>query len=249
MGRSNQRRSDPAVKKARHYYFMARFGHVLLALLLLAASAGGVLWLNQNLAVRQWSVEAPEPIKGLIEARMQAMLDRSFMQTRPGLLRQQWLDQIADMQEVQIVRQLPHTLQITARARRPVALWQDSQNRVHLFDSRGTIYRLLARDESPDLPLLRLHQKQLPAAHKLLQLLAEQHKIEALSEISANSKYWRLYFSHGATWRLAQKNVKQQISAMVNLLSQPRWRQGEWSVDTRIQNRWFIRPAARGGVI
>jgi len=249
--RGNQHRIDPAAKRAEHSLMLARTGRILVVLFMLAGFAGGGWWLNRTFSVSEWSVTAPAPIKQAIENSMRAMAERDFLHTRPASLRQQWLEQIPDMEDVQIVRQLPHAIQITAVARKPAALWQDEQNRLHLFDSTGHAYRLLGKGESPDLPLLRVREEQLPAIHRLLQALAGQqvHKLSELSEIHAGSNDWKLYFSRGATWILPQQSEQQTIQFMAALLSQPRWRQGQWSVDTRIQSRWFIRPAGRGGII
>jgi len=250
--RGNQHRIDPAKKQAEQSMLLARIGRIVMAVLLLAGFSGGAWWLNRTLVVSEWTVTAPEPIKQAIESRLQAMQVRDFLHTRPGALREQWLGEIPDMDDVQIVRQLPHAMRITAVARTPAALWQDEQNRLHLFDSNGHVYRMLAKDESPDLPLLRVREEQLPAMHRLLQaLLAQQvHTLSELSEIHAGSNDWKLYFSRGAAWLLPQHaDEKITIDAMVSLLSQPRWRQGQWSVDTRIESRWFIRPAGHGGII
>jgi len=251
MTRGNQHRTDPAVKRAEQRRMLARIARILVTVLLFAGVVGGGWWLNRTLTVSEWTVTAPEPIKQAIESRLQAMNNRDFLHTRPAALREQWLIEIPDMEDVQIVRHLPHAMQITALARKPAALWQDEQNRLHLFDSRGNAYRLLGKDESPDLPLLRVREEQLPAMHRLLQALAGQqvHKLSDLSEIHAGSGDWKLYFSRGSAWILWQRDASGTIKSVALLLSQPRWRQGQWTVDTRIPSRWFIRPAGHGGII
>ncbi|MDX8404879.1 MAG: cell division protein FtsQ/DivIB [Mariprofundus sp.] len=249
--RDNQHRIDPALKKAQQQRIFGLIGRLFVGLAVIAVMAGGSWWLNQTMTLNAWTITAPSAIKLAIEDRLQAMQERDFLHTRPASLRQQWLTQIPDMEDVQIERQLPHAMRISAMARTPAALWQDEQNRLHLFDNRGHVYRLLGRGESPDLPLLRVHEEQLPAIHKLLQILSGQqvHGLDALSEIHALDHAWKLYFSRGAVWVLAQKNEQQTIGSIASLLTQPRWRQGQWTVDTRMQSRWFIRPAGRGGVI
>jgi len=251
MTRGNQHRIDPAVTRAKYSLILARIGHILFSMLLLVGFGGGAYWLNRTLSVNEWTITAPAPIKQAIESRLLTMHTRDFLHTRPSSLRQQWLKQIPDMEDVQIERQLPHAMRITAVARTPEALWQDAQNRLHLVDSHGYAYRLLGKDESPDLPLLRVREEQLPAMHRLLLALAGQHvhKSGELSEIHAGSHDWELYFSHGAAWVLPQQDDQNMIQSIASLLSQPRWRQRQWSVDTRIQSRWFIRPAGHGGVI
>ncbi|TLS68258.1 hypothetical protein FE236_04810 [Mariprofundus erugo] len=251
MTRNNQHRVDPAVKRAARLQLLARVARMVAVVVVTAGAAQGVVWLNGTLSVSEWNVTAPESIRHEIESRLQAMDQRDFLSTRPELLRQRWLEQIPDMEEVQISRVLPHRLQVTAIARTPEALWQDEQDRVHLLDSHGYAYRLLARGESPDLPLLRVREEQLPAAHRLLAVLSRDsaERLAALSEIHAGGNHWKLYFARGAAWLLPQKQEEKYITAVAAQLAQPRWRTGQWSVDARIQSRWFIRPAGHEGVI
>jgi len=207
--------------------------------------------LNQKFSVTEWQVSAPEPIKMAIEKRLQDMESHDFLHTRPALLRSRWLQQIPDMQDVQIVRLLPHSLQVQAVARVAAAIWQDEQGRLHLFDTHGQVYRPLARGESPDLPLLRVHEEQLSVVHGLLLALSQPDvdRVRSLSEIYAGDGYWRLYFTRGVAWMLPQRDEQKLVTAVSSLLAQPRWRQGVWSVDARIESRWFIRPAGHGSVI
>lgn len=251
MTRNNQHRVDPAVRRAARLRLLARLARMVAVVVVVAGAGEGMMWLNQSLSVSEWRVTAPESIRRAIEEQLQTMEHRDFLATRPELLRQHWLEQIPDMEEVQISRVLPHRLQVTAIARTPEALWQDEQDRLHLLDSHGYAYRLLARGESPDLPLLRVREEQLPAAHQLLTVLARDATamLAALSEIHAGSDHWKLYFSRGAAWLLPQKQEEKYITAVAAQLAQPRWRTGQWSVDARIQSRWFIRPAGHEGVI
>jgi len=227
-------------------------GGQLLAVVMVIIVAGFAgRWLNQTLSVKSWVIDAPAPIRQALEKQMASLQQRDFLHTSPGLLREQWLERIPDMLDVQIERKLPHALHIHAQARTPLALWQDARNQLHLMDSFGHAYRLLREGESPDLPLLRVRESLLPATHRLLAVLAEHsvHRLHALSEIHAGTDDWKLYFSHGVAWSLAQKQEQQTIHKLARLMAGPRWQQGKWSVDTRMESRWFIRPAGRGGII
>ena len=250
-GAGNQRRVDPAVQQRTRRESLLRIGRMLLLTLCVGASVAGMLWLNQAWRVQHWEIKAEAPIKQAIEAELQAMQNKDFLHTRPELLRQQWLARIPDMAAVRISRVLPDALYIQADARVPMALWQDEQNRLHLFDDQGTVYRLLRQGESPDLPLLRVSERQLVAVQQMLSALAlhDEQRLPALSEIRASSRHWKLYFSHGARWLVPKGNEAAVIDRIKAILQQPRWRQRHWRVDARLASRWFIRPAGHGGII
>jgi len=251
MSRVNQHRIDPAVQKEARRRSLKRIGRVLMFGVLVSVMTTSVVWLNQKWSVGSWEIEADVLLKAAIEAQLQAMPNRDFLSTRPDLLRELWLQRIPDLADVRITRILPDKLRIQADARVPVALWQDRQSHLHLFDRHGNVYRLLKKGESPDLPLLRIPEEQLGAARKIIGALAQRdvQKLSGLSEIRAGSRHWQIYFSRGVTWLIPQGDEGSMIKRIKSLLKQPRWRNRYWRVDARLASRWFIRPAGHGGVI
>jgi len=250
MSRTNQRRIDPAIQKQARQRSLKRIGRVLVFGLVVTATAVSAIWLNQKWSVTHWDIKAEAPIRIAIENQLKQMPSRNFLSTRPELLRRQWLQRIPDLAAVRITRILPDRLRIQAEARVPIALWQDEQSRLFLFDVNGP-YRLLRKGESPDLPLLRMPASQLNAAHRMLATLAREDRTRfaALSEIRAANNHWQIYFSRGASWLIPQSNERAEIQQITSLLKQPRWKGHYWRVDARLASRWFIRPAGRGGVI
>ncbi|MDQ6981484.1 MAG: hypothetical protein Q9M08_00555 [Mariprofundus sp.] len=251
MSRVNQRRIDPAVQKEVRRRNLKRLGRVLMFGMLVSVMATSIIWLNQKWSIGSWEIKADAPLKAAIEAQLQAMPNRDFLSTRPDQLRELWLQRIPDLADVRITRILPDRLRIQADARLPVALWQDEQSRLHLFDGHGNVYRLLKKGESPDLPLLRIPEEQLDAARKMIVALAQHdvQKLSGLSEIRAGSRHWKIYFSRGVRWLIPQGDEGSMIERIKSLLQQPRWRNRYWRVDARLSSRWFIRPAGHGGII
>ncbi len=251
MSRVNQHRIDPAVQKEVRRRSLKRIGRVLMFGMVVSVTATSAMWLNHKWSVGSWEIKADAPLKIAIDAQLKVMPNRDFLSTRPDLLRELWLQRIPDLADVQITRILPDKLRINADARVPVALWQDEQSRLHLFDGHGNIYRLLKKGESPDLPLLRIPEEKLDAARKMIVALAQHdaQKLSDLSEIRAGSRHWQIYFSRGVTWLIPQGDEGSMIERIKSLLQQPRWRNRYWRVDARLSSRWFIRPAGHGGVI
>jgi len=251
MSRVNQRRADPAMQKQARHRSLKRIGRFIAFGMIATLTTVSAMWLNQKWSVQHWDIRAEAPIKHAIEAQLKAMPSRDFINTRPDLLRQQWLQRIPDLAAVRITRILPDSLQIQADARVPAALWQDEQSRLHLFDAQGHAYRLLRKGESPDLPLLRMPETQLAAAHRMLATMAREDikQLETLSEIRAGNRHWQIYFSRGVTWLIPRSNEGLAIHHITSLLKQSRWKNRRWRVDARLASRWFIRPAGHGGVI
>jgi len=251
MSRSNQRRVDPAMQKEARRRSLKRMGRILVFGLIATLTTTSAIWLNQKWSITHWDIKAEAPIKQAIEMQLKNMANRDFLSTRPDLLREQWLQHIPDLAAVRITRVLPDRLQIQADARVPTALWQDERNRLHLFDSQGLAYRLLRKGESPDLPLLRLPQAQLAAAHNMIVALAQNDaaSLAALSEIRAGNSHWQIYFSRGASWLIPLSDEAAEIQHITSFLKQSHWKGRHWRVDARLASRWFIRPAGHGGVI
>lgn len=251
MSRSNHRRADPNVVKAKRMRRVSHLGKMIALVALIGATLFGGWWLNGAMAVATWQIEGDAALKLALVEQLEAMPKRDFINTRPDALAEIWMQRLPDMDSVQISRVLPDALHIRAVARVPAALWLDEKSQLQLFDDKGNAYRLLQRGESPDLPLLRVAREQLPQAHALLQLLHRQDliNIAALSEIRAANRYWQIYFSKGVAWKIPFGQEQDAMTQLSSLLKQPRWSNRNWRVDARLQTRWFIRPAKYGGVI
>lgn len=249
--RNNQRRIDPVVVKEGRKRTIGQVGKLFAIGLLCMVTMTAGWWMNQRMTVNSWQIEADAALKEAINSQLNAMPNRDFLHTRLDQLDEQWMQAIPDMARIEIARILPDRLYIRAEARVPAAMWQDAQNRVHLFDDQGHAYRMLQSGESPDLPLLRVREEQLAAAHQLMQLLlqADSKRLAELSEVRAGSRNWQLYFSKGTTWKLPFGEEAAAIARISTLMNKPRWRNRHWQVDARLQTRWFIRPAKHGGVI
>jgi len=255
VSRSNQRRINPAIKKQAHSRSLKRMGRIVMLAIVMTATAGSAVWLNEKWSTKVWQITADAPIKAAIEAQLASMANKDFISMRPDRLSQLMLQKIPDLEAVRITRVLPDKLYIQADARVPTALWQDAQGQLHLFDELGVAYRELNKGESPDLPLLRVNQEQLSQAKQMLEVMMQQdqlqgvHQLATLSEIRAGNQHWQIYFSRGVSWIIPQDNEVNVIKHINNLMQQPRWRNQQWRVDARLQSRWFIRPAGHGGVI
>ncbi len=251
MSRHNQRRINPGVKKQSLQISLKRMGRTLAFCAIVGALTSSALWLNEKWSIKHWDIAADEPIKAAIEAQLAAKEDKDFISMMPNHLRQQWLQDIPDLVAVRITRILPDSLHIQAEARIPTALWQDEQGQLYLFDELGIAYRPLNKGESPDLPLLRVNQAQLPQVKLMIDAIAHQdtEQLASLSEIRAGNQHWQIYFSRGVSWTIPQNNEVNVIDHINDLMQQPRWRNQHWRVDARLQSRWFIRPASHGGVI
>lgn len=251
MSRVNLRRSRPEERRARRARLRGHAAQmILIGGLALASMAGG--WrLNQTMSVSQWKIDAAPALKRAIDDRLRAMTSRSFLQTRPALLRRQWLASIPDIAELKITRTLPDRLYVRAKARLPVALWQDEENTIHLLDAGGQAYRTLRKGETLDLPMLRMHEGRLKPAHALLMAIRRQRirNIRSLSEIRATGGGWQVYFMQGEKWLLPRGGETAVIRRLASILKQHRWQRQPWRVDARAQSRWFFRPARQEGVI
>ncbi len=221
-------------------------GLVVLLLLLLCVLA--INRLNHALGVTHWDIQAEPALQQQIDQFMQAQQQLSFWHSRAGVIQQQLLHAIADIEQVEVRRQLPDGLQIQATARQPLALWakHDGQD-VMLVDQRAIAYRFLKPGEVVDLPLLRMAEVDLKQGLEALQVLQrEADRVLGLSEVIVEEHRWRLNFAHGEQWLLTTSNFKQDMGRIMDILEQPRWNHGYWRMDARIPQRWFIRPAAQG---
>ncbi|MDX8407812.1 MAG: cell division protein FtsQ/DivIB [Mariprofundaceae bacterium] len=251
MSRRNQHRVSAEERRMSRRHIWRYLRLAMLSVLLLGGSSAGLWWLNEALTVTTWSITGNAQLKAAIEKKLADMPEKSYLHTRPSALHDAWLASIPDMAEVQINRVLPDTLLIVAKARVPLALWQDELGAIHLVDKNGVAYRPLARGESPDLPMLRIAGEELAQAHTLLTELAGLHvrNMAALSEVRSSDAAWLLYFSKGERWLIPQQHESDVFNRLDALLAQPRWRTRSWRIDARSTSRWFIRPAKHEGVI
>jgi len=251
MSRANRRR-PPARPRQRSWRKLLLRLAAATAMLTLAGGTG--LWLNGVLSVTHWEIAAPDELRRPIEQQLRAMPELDFLHSRPAVVRAALMEGVPDIAEVHVRRILPHALLIRARARVPVALWQDAEGVIRLVDMRGQAYREMHSGEMLDLPVLRLPQQQLASAGALL---AELRELDAdryahISELASTHDGWKLYFERGQYWlipRSSTEMMKRRIESLVALLKQPRWRSRKWRVDARMNTRWFIRPAKQEGVI
>lgn len=249
MSRPNAHRLSPEARKAlrRRRLLLAR--RAMLVLLLAGGGTAGAMWLNDALSVRDWNIRGPAELTAAIDKSLSQMPDRSFLATRPAMLKQRWLAQLPDLAGARIARILPHHLDIELLPRHPIALWQDALGHIHLVDAEGNAYRELKRNEAPDLPMLHMHAAQLAASARLLARLGRMHKGRELSELHARGDAWQLYFSRGERWSIPRAAEDETLKRLSALLAQPRWHAGKWRIDARNTSRWFIRPAMHEGVI
>lgn len=256
MTRTNQRRIADEVRKAKTMQIRNRITQTGIGLALVLMMAGSTYGLNRYFTVSGWSValDSPTslPLEQMIEAELAEMPQMDFWHSRPALLREQLMRNIADLADVQIRRKLPHALDIRATARIPVALWQKEAGKVFLVDATGHAYRQLAAHEDADLPVLRMTQHQLTDAGRALRQMqqAMPRHFADVSEILASDRDWKFNFSRGQQWLVsAEEMARNPFASLAALLDRPRWQAGQWRIDMRIENRWFLRPSREEGVI
>jgi len=206
---------------------------------------GNELFSIQRIDIPQASAE----LRKAILAEIKAPLD--FTHSRPSRIRNQLLEALPDIAEVQIERRLPHTLIISARKRQPIALWANAGD-IYLVDAKGRSYRRLRPSEDLDLPLLRMPEAMLPEASQLMSALVKVNRaqLQHLSECIGEDYGWRLYFDGGQRWLLPRNQREGRVlDRLYHLLNKSRWHDGSWWVDARYSKRWFIRQARHGGMI
>jgi len=206
---------------------------------------GNELLSIQRIVIPRANVE----LRKAILAEVRTPLD--FIHSRPSRIRNQLLEALPDIAEVQIERRLPHTLIISARQRRPIALWANA-GAIYLVDTKGRSYRRLHPSEDLDLPLLRMPEAMLPEASQLISALVKVDltRFQHLSECIGEDHDWRLYFDGGLRWLLPRNQKAERVlDRLYHLLNKSRWRDGSWWVDARYSKRWFIRQARHGGMI
>ncbi len=256
--RSNQRRVKDSIKKERVVHWKKLALTSFSSLALLVATVSGLWTLNQSLSIKHWDVYASTPLKTDIEHALNAMQELDFWHARPTLLRTQLLRSVPDLADIQIQRQLPNSLIIHVTPRQPIALWLNKSTsnktipQLYLVDEHGIAYRARKHGEASDLPVLRMQQEKLVAACQWLATLKKEQPqwFARSSELFAVHDGWKLNLVAGQQWQIpfGSRGIK-NIAKLSNILQQPRWHAGNWRVDTRLENRWFLRPARHEGVI
>jgi len=234
----------------------------VVSLLLFTASAAGLWSFNQKLSIKHWDIYASTALKKDISQVLNNMETLDFWHSRPALLHKKLLSRIPDLADIQIQRQLPDSLIIHTTPRQAIALWlnkntgnksaNNKQAQLYLVDKNGIAYRALKHGEFSDLPVLRMQENHLIAACQWLAALQKQQPqwFARSSELFALHTGWKLNLVAGQQWQIpfGTRGLK-NISQLSNILKQPRWHAGNWRIDTRLENRWFLRPATHEGVI
>jgi len=255
MSQKNRRKT---VKKASRWQLNAAWharlrgmGMVLFGLGCLTAAGSAM---NHALSIRHWDVESSDPfIRQTIEKQLSRMQPLDFLQSQPRRLRNRLLATLPDLADVRIARYLPHRLNISASARRPVAMWQQT-GVMKLVDINGRAYVTQRVSPAWDLPVLRVDQQQLHMAAQLLEQLrqADPRQFSKLSECKFLSPdTWALYFEGGQRWLLPHGALTgKRMHALLAMLKKPQWQSWAWQVDARLSTRWFFRQANKyGGAI
>ncbi|MDQ6974478.1 MAG: hypothetical protein Q9M10_06300 [Mariprofundaceae bacterium] len=207
--------------------------------------------LNQILTVSHWHIDAsPSIAKEISQVLSKQPLD--FWHSRPMLLQQTLLHGIPDLAAIMIHRQLPDGLNIQVRLRQPIGLWEDDHAVLSLVDEKGDVYRPLKQGENVDLPMLRMPKNHLKEVSKILQILqSSSRKWSALnSEVFTSDLGWKINFNHGQQWLLPfGSKAVHNVALLSKIVEEPRWRDGQWRINTRINHRWFFRKVKHGEVI
>jgi len=270
--RSNQRRVKDIIKVERILHWKQIATTSFISLVLFVGALSGIWSLNQSLSIKHWDIYASTPLKADIEHALNDMDKLDFWHSRPALLRKQLLNKIPDLADIQIQRQLPSSLVIHVTPRQAIALWFNKvglnkdggnkdgfnkntakqQGQLYLVDEHGTAYRARKHGESSDFPVLRMQQKHLVEACQWLATLKKEQPqwFARSSELFASPTGWKLNLVAGQQWQIpfGPRGLK-NIAQLSNILKQPRWHAGNWRIDTRLENRWFLRPATHEGVI
>lgn len=242
------------VKKKRDYRNALRMaGRSFLGIVVVAGLTLAGVGLNRAFRVDHWHISGVDPaLAHAIEHQLTQMGPMDFIHSRPASLRERLVTAIPDLAAISISRHLPHSLEIKATARVPVAFWQGPQKGIWLVDSKGLAYRKLQPDEHYDLPLLRMPGATLGQAVALLQTMQKiaPERCATLSEFIVRSNAWKMDFDHGQSWLLPRGDkAVRDLHKLVALMHSSRLQGGNWKVDARMDTRWFIRKAGEGGVV
>ena len=251
--RHNQRRIKDMIKKERQHHWLQYATASMAGIISIAILGVGLYSLNQTLSVKRWNIHAPAELKSNINVVLSHMEKMDFWHSRPSVLRVELLKNIPDLADVKIQRQLPDALEIHIIPRQTIALWLNpEQGSLYLVDQQGHAYRPIKHGETLNFPVLRMPKEMLPQACQwLVQLQTTQPYWFALSsEMFAMYDGWKVNLSSGQQWQLPfGQRAMDEIKQITKILKKPRWHAGNWRIDTRLENRWFLRPATHEGVI
>jgi len=242
-------RRKKTVKRSLNVNWVKPLLRVAVSCVVLFGLMFGGIKLNHKLSVTHWDIQADAQIKEQVEQFAASYEKLDFWHTRASLIQETLLAQAPDIKSVDVSRILPSGLMIKAYARKPLALWEntDQKAQVMLIDQDAKAYRALHRGENVDLPILRMSPAELSQAVALIHILQKNdaNKVANLSEVLAETQTWRLNFSKGEQWQVNQANIDEDLQQIINVLAAPRWSRGYWRMDARIPQRWFIRPATQ----
>jgi len=236
----------PSVHLIWERWHLRRWMGVALVLLAVPLS---VLGLNRLLTVKHWDIEAPKAVQHDVSLWL-GKQNLDFWHARSSLLREQILQRMPDVADVLLERQLPQYLHIQIRMRQALALWEDSEQKLYLVDEQGVIYRKVHHGEYVDLPLLRMPQKQVRAAsHILMELKRDDaRRWGQVSEMMAEAMGWRIDFAHQEQWLLPfGKKAVHNTAFLAQMLQGEPWSAGHWRIQSRLDDRWFVRPVHQKG--
>ncbi len=256
MSRPNQRRIAKSEIVRRRRATMGRLIWITGSAIAVLISASALLLLNRTFSISEWKIEvaesSPSSLRGEIDRSLASIQAYDFWSTRPAVIRSQLLQELPDLKDVYIQRKLTGSLHLHAIARTPVALWKKQEGNIFLVDKYGLPYRQLSANEPADFPILRMGESDIAEVAALLQRLQviAPNRFSHVSELFASNSSWKINFDQGQQWMISRNgNISSAITRVVALLEKPRWRSGHWRVDTRMKQRWFIRPTKHEGVI
>ncbi|MBF0281285.1 MAG: FtsQ-type POTRA domain-containing protein [Zetaproteobacteria bacterium] len=210
-------------------------------------------WGNQKMVLTTWQVdesEASELFEAQIAATMQAFEHQGFWQTRPAQIRATLLNEIPDLAEVTVRRNLPNQINIHITPREPIAIWVD-KDMTYLTDNTAFFYQSTRPDLLVNTPILRMKAEELLDATMALSDVKKQYPrlYQRISEFIFEDDFLKINLLHGEQWLLQKKEPLKQIAMLVKLLENHRWKSQLWRVDIRLKQRLFLRPAPLEGAI
>ncbi|MDX8409964.1 MAG: hypothetical protein R8J84_08020 [Mariprofundales bacterium] len=211
----------------------------------------GLYALNGALSVRGWQVQCDDPVlQQAISNRLRGMAPLDFFHSSPGELVARLRKAEPDIATLEIERLLPHQLRLRAVIRQPLALWAADDGRVMLVDGSGLPYRLIGRGERLELPLLRCADASVvKRLVGLLHHVQQRHpaRLAMISELIVAHGMVRVDMNRGAQWRFPLDNrVNSRADHILALLEKAPWHHGQWRIDARQEDRWFVRAGNSG---
>ena len=253
--RHNKRRVNPVSKRNWHAVWQAKQSVVLGVgglLLVSGMAASAVESLNRAFTVEHWVVDGAPAMQKQVDDALQSLESLDFWHSRPARLHGYLLQQLPDLAEVNIRRQLPDALQLHVVLRQAVALWKNEQDELYLVDEKGVAYRPRRAGERVDLPILRMSKEHIEKACVLLSAMRQVSPrwFHASSEMFAEPEGWRLNLTKGQQWLLpfGQKAVH-NVALLGEIVEEKHWQTKRWRVNTRLGRRWMFRPVTHEGVV